>query len=123
VWSNLASYGTFTAAANVTGSALWDDLEGMAESRHIVKGTPKPNRGPLEVDSPFSANLVVSATTEQPVITATRRVSKINPHFARRLAAFNPQMEPWYRIGAALMAPPNAATRKQGPVGPSAPVH
>jgi hypothetical protein len=36
---------------------------------------------------------------------ATRRVAKTNPHFQRRPASLNPQMEPWYRIGAALLAP------------------
>lgn len=105
IWSNLASYLTFSATANVVGSAIWDDLTGMLESRHIVRGTPKPEYGPVEVDSPFSANLVVTATPGRPLIFATRRVARINPHFQRRPAALNPQMEPWYRIGAALIAP------------------
>ena len=105
IWSNLASYLTFTATANVVGSAIWDDLTGMLESRHIVRGTPKPDYGPVEVDSPFSANLVATTTGERPMIVATRHVAKINPHFQRRPASLNPQMEPWYRIGAALIAP------------------
>ena len=105
VWSNMASYLMFTGVANTVDSTIWDDLTGMLESRHIVRGTPKPEFGPVEVDSAFSANLVVSATPDRPLIVATRRVAKINPHFQRRPASLNPQMEPWYRIGAALMAP------------------
>jgi predicted amidohydrolase len=105
VWSNMASYLMFTAVANTIDSTIWDDLTGMLESRHIVRGTPKPEYGPVEVDSSFSANLVVSATPQRPLIVATRRVAKFNPHFQRRPASLNPQMEPWYRIGAALLAP------------------
>jgi predicted amidohydrolase len=103
VWSNIASYLTFTATANTAGSAIWDDLSGMAESRHIVKKTPKPDNGPVEVDSPFSANLVISATPDKPLIVATRKVAPTNPHFKRRTLGFNPQMEPWYRIGAGIV--------------------
>ncbi|MDO8544247.1 MAG: nitrilase-related carbon-nitrogen hydrolase [Opitutaceae bacterium] len=91
--------------ANTVDSTIWDDLTGMLESRHIVRGTPKPEYGPVEVDSPFSANLVASTTAERPLIVATRRVATVNPHFQRRPASLNPQMEPWYRIGAALIAP------------------
>lgn len=113
IWSNLASYLTFTATANVVDSAIWDDLTGMAESRHIVRNSPKPQYGPVEIDSPFSANLVAAATAGRPLIVATRRVAATNPHFNRRPAALNPQMEPWYRIGAALIAPaPQRPTTK-----------
>ena len=69
----------------------------------VVRGTPKPDNGPVEVDSPFSANLVVSTTPERPLVTATRRVAATNPHFKRRTLGFNPQMEPWYQIGAAMI--------------------
>jgi predicted amidohydrolase len=103
IWSNAASYLTFTAVANRVDSTIWDDLSGMAESRHIVRGTPKPDNGPVEIDSPFSANLVISTTPERPLVTATRRVAATNPHFKRRTLGFNPQMEPWYQIGAAII--------------------
>jgi hypothetical protein len=103
IWSNAASYLTFTAVANSVDSTLWDDLSGMAESRHIVRGTPKPDHGPVEVDSPFSANLVISTTPERPLVLATRRVAATNPHFKRRTLGFNPQMEPWYQIGATII--------------------
>jgi hypothetical protein len=106
IWSNAASYLTFTAVANTVDSTIWDDLSGMAESRHIVRGTPKPDHGPLEVDSPFSANLVISASADRPLIVATRKAAATNPHFKRRTIGFNPQMEPWYGIGAAKIRGP-----------------
>jgi predicted amidohydrolase len=103
--SNMASFKTFTAAANVVGSGIWDDLSGGAEVRHIVKGTPKPDNGLIQIYSDFSANLVVSATADQPLIVAKRRVLKSNPHHPGRTSNMNPQMDPWYRLGADLIRP------------------
>src|SRR5688500_17815816 len=71
-------------AANVIDSGIWDDLSGPEETRHIVKNTPKPENGPIEIYSDFSANLVVSATPDQPLIVAKRRVRKTNPHHPAR---------------------------------------
>jgi hypothetical protein len=101
----MASFKTFTAVANAIDSGIWDDLSGAEEVRHIVKGTPKPDNGPIEIYSDFSANLVTSATAEQPLIVATRRVRKSNGHHPARTSNMNPQMDPWYRIGAAIIAP------------------
>ncbi len=103
VWSNLASYLTFTATVNVTASALWDDLRGMEETRAEVRGLPRPDTGPVEVYSPFSANLVVRAKDPTDLLVATRHISGPNPYHPSRTASFNPQMDPWYRLGAELI--------------------
>ncbi|MHB8897560.1 MAG: nitrilase-related carbon-nitrogen hydrolase [Thermoguttaceae bacterium] len=104
-WSNLASYLTFTATVNLAGSVLWDDLRGMDETRAVVRNLPTPDTGAAEVYSPFSANLVARANTPDDLILATRQVPGPNPYHPARTSNFNPQMEPWYRLGAALMFP------------------
>jgi len=111
VWSNLASFQTFSVTANVTGSAIWDDLRDMEERRAEVRGLPRPSSGPVEVYSPFSANLVVRAGHQPKVgrgpqlITATRHVGPRNQYHPRRTSQFNPQMDAWYRLGAAITGP------------------
>jgi predicted amidohydrolase len=60
---------------------------------------------PVEVYSPFSADLVVRATTTSPLITATRRIGPRNLYHPRRTSNFNPQMDAWYRLGAAVIGP------------------
>lgn len=105
VWSNLASYLTFTATVNVVGTTIWDDLRGMEESRAEVRGLPHPDTGKVELYSPFSANIVVRATQPTGLIVATRTIPKLNPHHPRRTTAFNPQMDAWYRIGADCLHP------------------
>ncbi|NWF86182.1 MAG: carbon-nitrogen hydrolase family protein [Bryobacteraceae bacterium] len=105
VWSNLASFQTFTATANVVGSAIWDDLRDAEERRAEVQGLPRPNTGAVEVYSPFSANLVVRAGPNAPFITATRHVGARNRYHPARTSNFNPQMDAWYRFGAAIVCP------------------
>ena len=105
VWSNLASFQTFTATANVLGSAIWDDLRGLDERRAEVEGRPHPDTGVVEVYSPFSANLVVCAAVGQQLIIATRRVGPANLYHPRRTSNFNPQMDAWYRLGATTVCP------------------
>lgn len=105
VWSNLASFHTFTATANATGSAIWDDLQDAAERRAEVRGLPHPDTGPFEVYSPFSANLVVRAGAGPQLITATRHLGPRNRYHPDRTSNFNPQMDAWYRLGAALIQP------------------
>jgi hypothetical protein len=103
LWSNLASFMTFSAMANPVGSAIWDDLHASDETRAEVRGLPRPDTGPVEVYSPFSANLVVRANAGQTFLFASRRVNKSNGFYPRRSASLNPQMDPWYRLGAALV--------------------
>jgi predicted amidohydrolase len=104
-WANCASFNTFTATVNVLEAVVWDDLQGREESRHVVKNTPKPDLGVVEVDSPFSANLVARAGRDE-LIVATRRIPAApNPHHPQRTANMNPQMKSWYALGAALIAP------------------
>lgn len=107
VWCNLASFQTFTATVNVVGSAIWDDLRTAEERRAEVRGLPRPDTGAVEVYSPFSANLVVSAGTGPQLIMATRRVDARNRYHPTRTSNFNPQMDAWYRLGAAIVGPKN----------------
>ena len=105
MWSNLASFNTFTVTANVIDSAIWDDLRDSEERRAEVRGLPRPNTGTAEIYSPFSANLVVRAGTGPQLITATRHVGPQNRYHPARTANFNPQMDAWYRLGAAIIHP------------------
>ncbi|MEW6304651.1 MAG: carbon-nitrogen hydrolase family protein [Verrucomicrobiota bacterium] len=103
--ANLASYKTFTAVASPTDSMLWDDLRGMDESRAVVRNLPQPDSGPVEVYSPFSANLIARAGAGGPLLVATRKIPAVNPHHPRRTSGLNPQMEAWYAVGASLIRP------------------
>jgi predicted amidohydrolase len=105
VWSNLASFQTFSATVNVVGSALWDDLRDADERRAEVRGLPRPDTGATEVYSPFSANLITRAGTDSRLIVATRRVGSANQYHPWRTSNFNSQMDAWYRIGADLIRP------------------
>ena len=105
VWSNMASFQTFTATVNVVGSAIWDDLRDAEERRAEVRGLPRPETGPVEVYSPFSANLVVRAGHTPQLITATRHIGPLNRYHPSRTSNFNPQMDAWYRFGAAIIGP------------------
>jgi predicted amidohydrolase len=111
VWSNLASYGTFTATVNAQGgSALWDDLGTIEERRAEVKGGGNKDTRGVEVFSPFSANLVVKAGAGPQIIYATRTVHKRNPYHPRRTTAMNPEMGVWYQGGAMQIMPGTATT-------------
>jgi len=105
VWSNLASFQTFALTANVVGSAIWDDLRDLDERRAEVRGLPRPNTGMVEVYSPFSADLVVRAGLTPQLIMATRHVGPKNRYHPGRTSNFNPQMDAWYRLGAAIIQP------------------
>jgi hypothetical protein len=83
---------------------LWDDLHSREESRAEVRGTPRPDPGQVEVMSPFSANLIARAPAGE-LIVAKRRVSATNPYHPQRTANMNPQLKPWYELGAALIGP------------------
>lgn len=105
VWSNLASFQTFTVTASATGSAIWDDLRDMEERRAEVRGLRRPETGLVQVYSPFSANLMIQAGSGPQLITATRRVGAGNQYHPQRTSQFNPQMDAWYRLGAAMIGP------------------
>ena len=105
VWSNFASFHTFSVAANVVGSAIWDDLRDAEERRAEVRGLPRPDTGAAEVYSPFSANLVIRAVTTEQLLTATRHLGRQNRYHPARTSNFNPQMNAWYRLGAAMLLP------------------
>ena len=105
VWSNLASFQTFSVTANVAGSAIWDDLRDSDERKAEVRGLPRPATGQAEVYSPFSANLVLQAGSTQQLITATRHIGPGNRYHPARSSNLNPQMDAWYRLGAAIIQP------------------
>ena len=105
VWSNLASFETFSVTANIVGSAIWDDLRDADERRAEVRNLPRPDSGAVEVYSPFSANLVARAGTQPQLIVVTRHVGPKNLYHPARTSSFNPQMEAWYRLGAAIIRP------------------
>ena len=113
VWSNMASFQTFTATVNVVGSAIWDDLRDAEERRAEVRDLPRPGTGSVEVYSPFSANLVVRAGQTRQLITATRHVGPQNRYHPSRTSNFNPQMDAWYRLGAAILHPQAAKPLKR----------
>lgn len=105
VWSNLASFQTFTATANLVGSGIWDDLRDTEERRAEVHDLPRPDTGSVEVYSPFSANLVVRAGETRQLITATRHIGLQNRYHPGRTTNLNPQMDAWYRLGASIIGP------------------
>ncbi len=110
-WANCASFLTFSATLNQREAMLWDDVRSREETRAAVKGTPLPDPGKIEVYSPFSANLVARASSGE-LVVATRRVAAANPHHPYRTSNFNPQMKPWYELGAQLIGPPWGAANR-----------
>ena len=106
VWSNHASFLTFTATVNVGDAALWDDLRGMEEISAEAKRRQRPDTGAVEVYSPWSANLVARASSPSELIVATRTIpAATNPHHPLQTTRYNPQMDAWYRIGARVVRP------------------
>jgi len=100
LWANLASFQTFSATVNVADAMIWDDLSSMEDRRS--GGTARPVGRDAEVFSPFSADLVVRTSAERPLVVATRTVAGPNLDYSRVLASKNPQMAPWFRLGASL---------------------
>jgi hypothetical protein len=94
-----------TATVNLVGSTLWDDLRATDETRAEVHGLPRPDTGAVQVYSPFSANVVSRADGRTDLLVATRRIPGANPYHPSRTANFNPQMDAWYRLGAAIVSP------------------
>jgi predicted amidohydrolase len=133
VWANLASFQTFSVTVNVTGSALWDDLRDREERRNAlwherffgdnkpadVPDAPHPDSVSAKVLSPFSANLIVQSTAAPDLLVATRRVGSRNPHYPDRSSRFNPQMDAWYRIGAAIIRPGATSDTGEPPERPA----
>lgn len=115
VWCNLASFLTFTATVNVTNSMIWDDLRGL-EERRLPAGERLAESGEAEVYSQFSANLVSRGSRPGDLLVVTRRVNAANLYHSRTIARKNPQMEPWYRFGAArLQSSASTATAEGSP--------
>jgi hypothetical protein len=103
-WSSLASFLTFTATVGADDASLWDNLRGMEQRRAENRRRPRPDTGQAVVYSPWSANLVARASSPSDLLVATRTIpAATNPHYPLRTARFNPQMDAWYRLGAALV--------------------
>jgi predicted amidohydrolase len=107
-WVQLASFCTFSATVNAAdahdlarpsvsangGSAIWEDFNGHRK---------KP-AGRVEVYSQYSACRVVSAGRQEQILYAKRTIPKLNPYFGRLVARRYPHLEPWYHLGARIVA-------------------
>ncbi len=113
LWANLASYQTFSATVNITDAMIWDDLNSMEDRREGRAGRLAVREA--EILSPFSADLVIRASADQPLIVATRTISGPNQHYARVLSSKNPKMAPWFRLGASLLMPDRESKPKTAP--------
>ncbi|MCS7239555.1 MAG: hypothetical protein NZ899_15010 [Thermoguttaceae bacterium] len=89
-----ASFGMFSAMANVVGSTLWEDLDPRPERRAIIDRRPWPDRPDVDIYSPFGANLIREAGAEEKLISAKRRIPGINQYFSDRIARF-PDVAAW----------------------------
>ena len=106
LWVNLANFRTFTATVNAAspetlahpsvpaqgGSILWEDYrrEPHATARRIGHG-------------PWSAYRLAEAAEGEALFCATQVTLPVNPHFGHLTDTRNPQMRPWYALGAQLM--------------------
>jgi predicted amidohydrolase len=104
VWCNLASFLTFSATVNVVDSMIWDDLRSYEERRAPI-GSKLAESGEVEVYSQYSANLVARAKSNDDLLVVTRRVNAANTYHTRTVARKNPQMDAWFRFGAASLLP------------------
>ncbi|MGQ0635086.1 MAG: carbon-nitrogen hydrolase family protein [Planctomycetaceae bacterium] len=101
LWVNLASFRTFTATVNAAspeglenpsapasgGSALWEDY---------YRASGKWAGG----YAPHSAVRLTEARQGQAILYATQMVHSTNSQFQRIIESSNPQMFPWYVMGA-----------------------
>lgn len=101
----LSSFFTLTLMAAPAYSAVWEDLAGEEETRAALRGEPGPEGAPVQIYSPFSANLVAEAGGGSELIVVRRLIPGPNPHVQRRISRFQPAMETWYRSGARLLCP------------------
>jgi hypothetical protein len=110
LWTNLANYRTLTVLVNAAdarhlprpsapaqgGSAIWEDFR-----REPHRTARRAGHGP------WSAYRLAEAAEGEEVLYATRTVAPANPHF-REIIRHNPQMLPWYAVGArAICAEPD----------------
>lgn len=107
-WVQLASFCTFSATVNAAGasdlarpsapagggSAIWEDFDGHRK---------KPG-GEVEVFSQYSACRVVSAGRQEQILYTRRTMPKQNTYFRRLIFGRYPHLEPWYHLGARIVA-------------------
>jgi predicted amidohydrolase len=106
LWANLANFRTFTVTVNAAspeglarpsapaqgGSILWEDYrrEPHATARRAGHG-------------PWSAYRLAEAAEGETLLWATQVPHPVNQHFALMTDTRNPQMRPWYAVGALAM--------------------
>jgi len=102
--ADLASYLTLTLAVGAGKASIWDNLLGIEQRRAEFRGGPRPDPGEVSVYSPWAANLVASTESPSELLVVSRTIpAEQNPHYPLRTVRFNPQMDAWYRLGAALV--------------------
>ena len=102
--ADLASYLTLTVTVGAGDASIWDNLLGIEQRRAEFRRSPRPDPGEVTVYSPWSANLIARTSSPTELLVVTRAIpAALNPHYPLRTARFNPQMDAWYRLGAALV--------------------
>jgi hypothetical protein len=107
----MASFGMLTAVVNAAApsaaghSALWDDLNGIEEATAAWKTQKIEKPEMVWMFSPWPANLVTEAGTDERILYVTRRVNRVNPYFSQRVAPFVAGMKAWWESGARSIQP------------------
>ncbi|MGH2353563.1 MAG: carbon-nitrogen hydrolase family protein [Chloroflexota bacterium] len=113
LWANLASFRTLTVTVNAAdardlpepsapaqgGSVIWEDFrrEPHATARRAGHG-------------PWSAYRLEEAAEGEELLSATQTVLATNAHFKETVERHNPQMRPWYALGARVISADLAQT-------------
>jgi predicted amidohydrolase len=117
LWLNLANFRTLTVAVNAAdaghlpapsapaqgGSVIWEDFrrEPHATARRSGAG-------------PWSAYRLAEAAEGEEVLYARQTVLPVNEHYRRMTETINPQMRPWFALGAqAIYAGPSQTTERE----------
>lgn len=105
IWATAASFGMFSAMADVNQASLWEDLNPRPERRAVIEDRAPPVSFPLEMYSPFSANLI-QCTNQKDVIVAKRKVPSGYSYFQDRVARY-PMLKAWLQSGSQQVFPPD----------------
>jgi len=103
VWATAASYQMFSVMADIQQAALWEDLNPRAERRAVIEGRALPDPPPVEILSPFSANLI-RHTVKRDVIAASQRIPAGLNYFQDRVGLY-PGLKAWLQLGQEYLFP------------------
>ncbi|MGB9690460.1 carbon-nitrogen hydrolase family protein, partial [Thermogutta sp.] len=103
IWATAASFGMFSAMADVNQAALWEDLNPRAERRAVIEDRAPPISFPVEIYSPFSANLI-KLTSHKDVIVAKRKLPSGYNYFQDRVGRY-PMLKAWLQWGSQQVFP------------------